>query len=157
MRRAVFNFFIPVHLFHDLHAKVAAVIAAPQRFCSMPNELRMKTGVADVVAVAKAAAQLRTSVCHAGVVIWTFHHIHTPYAVAGLQLFGVKARRRAENASRGFDENTWDEAVKPRYVQQGGKLFVARFRQPLHLAVNDLQRLLFRYDPLQGFVGRNAR
>ena len=30
----------------DLHAKVAAVIAAPQRFCSMPNELRMKTGIA---------------------------------------------------------------------------------------------------------------
>ena len=25
-----FNFFIPVHLFHDLHAKVAAVIAASQ-------------------------------------------------------------------------------------------------------------------------------
>ena len=89
--------------------------------------------------------------------IWTFHHIHTPYAVAGLQLFGVKARRRAENASRGFDENTWDEAVKPRYVQQGGKLFVTRSRQPLHIAVNDLQRLLFRHDPLQGFVGRNAR
>ena len=45
----------------------------------------MKAGVADVVAVAKAAAQLRTSVCHAGVVIWTFHHIHTPYTVADLQ------------------------------------------------------------------------
>jgi len=81
-----FIFFTPAPLFHDLHAKVAAVIAAPQRFCSMPNELRMKTGVADVVAVAKAAAQLRTSVCHAGVMIWTFHHIHTPYTVADLQL-----------------------------------------------------------------------
>ena len=73
-------------LFFDLHSEIAAVIAAPQRFCSMPNELRMKTGVADVVAVAKAAAQLRTSVCHAGVMIWTFHHIHTPYTVADLQL-----------------------------------------------------------------------
>ena len=83
-----FNFFIPVHLFHDLHAKVAAVIAAPQRFCSIPNELRMQTGVADVVAVAKAAAQLRTSVCHAGVVIGTLHHIHTPDAVAGRRLSG---------------------------------------------------------------------
>ena len=37
---------------------------------------------------------------------------------------------------------------------QGCKLFVARSRQPLHIAVNDLQRLLFRHDPLQGFVGR---
>ena len=53
-----------MHLFHDLHAKVAAVIAAPQRFCSMPNELRMKTGVADVVAVAKAAAPPRLSQRH---------------------------------------------------------------------------------------------
>ena len=153
----LFNFFIPVHLFHDFHTKVAAVIAAPQRFCSMPNEIRMQTGVADVVAVAKAAAQLRTSVCHAGVVIWTFHHIHTPDAGAGLQLFWVKARRRPENTSRGFDENTGDKAVKSRYVQQGGKLFMARSRQPLHIAVNGLQRLLLRHDPLQGFVGRNAR
>ena len=81
-----FIFFIPVHLFHDLHAKVAAVIAAPQRFCSMPNELRMQTGVADVIAVAKAAAQLRTAVFYAGVVIGTFHHVNTPYTVADLQL-----------------------------------------------------------------------
>ena len=93
-----------MHLFHDLHAKVAAVIAAPQRFCSMPNEIRMQTGVADVVAVAKAAAQLRTSVCHASVVIWTFHHIHTPYTVAVLQLLWVKARRRAEDAPCGLDK-----------------------------------------------------
>ena len=52
----------------------------------MPNELRMKTGVADVVAVAKAATQLRAAVFCAGVVIWTFYHIHTPYTVADLQL-----------------------------------------------------------------------
>ena len=42
-------------------------------------------------------------------------------------------------------------------MQQGGKLFVARSRQPLHIAVNGLQCLLFRHDPLQGLVGRNAR
>ena len=46
MRRAVFNFFIPVHLFHDLHAKVAAVIAAPQCHASLPDQLRMQPGVA---------------------------------------------------------------------------------------------------------------
>ena len=72
----------------------------------MPNELRMQTGVADVVTVAKATAQLRAAVFCAGVVIGTFHHIHTPYAVAGLQLLWVKARRRAEDAPCGFDENT---------------------------------------------------
>ena len=44
-----------------------------------------------------------------------------------------------------------------RYVQQGGKLFVARSRQVLRIAVNGLQCLLFRHDPLQGLVGRNAR
>ena len=38
-----------------------------------------------------------------------------------------------------------------------GKLFVARSRQPLHIAMNGLQCLLFRHDPLQGLVGRNAR
>ena len=117
----------------------------------------MQTGVADVVAVAIAAAQLGTSVGHAGVVIGTFHHIHTPYTVADLQLLWVKARRRAEDAPRGFDENAGNKAVKSRYMQQGGKLFVTRSRQLLHIAVNDLQRLLFRHDPLQGFVGRNAR
>ena len=42
-------------------------------------------------------------------------------------------------------------------MQQGGKLFVARFRQALHIAVNGLQCLLFRHDLLQGLVGRNAR
>ena len=117
----------------------------------------MQPGIADVVAVAKAAAQFRTSVCHAGVVIGTLHHIHTPDAVASLQFFWGKARRQAENAPGGFDENAGNKAVKPRYEQQGGKLFVTRSRQPLHIAVNDLQRLLFQHNPLQGFVGHNAR
>ena len=75
-----------MHPFYGFHAKIAAVIAAPQRFCSMPNELRMQPGIADVVAVAKAAAQLRAAIFCAGVVIGTFHHIHTPYTVADLQL-----------------------------------------------------------------------
>ena len=44
-------------LFYDLHTKITAVIAATERFCSMPDELRMQTGIADVVAVAKAAAK----------------------------------------------------------------------------------------------------
>ena len=123
----------------------------------MPNELRMKTGVADVITVAKATAQLRAAVFCAGVVIGTLHHIHTPDAVTGLQFFWGKARRRAENAPGGFDENAGNKAIKPRYVQQGGKLFVARSRQALHIAVNGLQCLLFRHDPLQGLVGRNAR
>ena len=153
----VFIFFIPAPLFYDLHAKVAAVVPAPQRHASLPNQLRMQPGVADVVTVAKAAAQLQVAVFCAGVVIGTFHHIHTPYTVADLQLLWVKARRRAEDAPRGFDENAGNKAVKPRYEQQGGKLFVTRSRQPLHIAVNDLQRLFFRHDPLQGFVGRNTR
>ena len=144
-------------LLSDLHAKIAAVIAAPQRHASLPDQLRMQPGIADVVAVAKAATQFRAAVFCAGVVIGALHHIHTPDAVAGLQLFWGKARRRAENTPGRFDKNAGDEAVKPRYVQQGGKLFVARSRQPLHIAVHGLQRLLFRHDPLQGFVGRNAR
>ena len=117
----------------------------------------MQTGVADVVAVAKAAAQLRTSVCHAGVVIGTFHHIHTPYAVAGLQLLWVKARRRAEDAPCGFDENTRDKAVKPRNTQQDGKLFVARSRQTLHIAVNSIVCLLLGHDRLKCLVYRDTR
>ena len=144
-------------LLSDLHAKIAAIIPAPQRHTSLPDQLRMQSGVADVIAVAKAAAQLRAAVFCTGVLIRAFHHIHTPYAIVGLQFFWVKARRRSENTSRGFDKNAGDKAVKPRYVQQGGKLFVARSRQFLHIAVNGLQRLLFRHDPLQGFVGRNAR
>ena len=79
----------------------------------------MQPGVADVIAVAKAAAQLRTAVVRTGVVIGTLHHIHTPDAVTSLQFFWGKARRRAENTSRGFDENAGNKAVKPRYVQQG--------------------------------------
>ena len=43
--------------------------------------------------------------------------------------------------------------VYKRQVQHGGKLFVARSSQPLHIAVNGLQCLLFRHDPLQGLVG----
>ena len=144
-------------LLSDLHTEIAAIISAPQRHASLPDQLRMQPGIADVIAVAKAAAQLRAAVFCAGVVIGTLHHIHTPDAVTGLQFFWGKARRRAENAPGGFDENAGNKAVKPRYVQQGGKLFVARSRQVLHIAVNGLQCLLFRHDPLQGLVGRNAR
>ena len=59
-------------------------------------------GIADVIAVAKAAAQLRAAVFCAGVVIGTLHHIHTPDAVTGLQFFWGKARRRAKNAPGGL-------------------------------------------------------
>ena len=107
-------------LLSDLHAEIAAVISTPQRHASLPDQLRMQPGIADVIAVTKTAAQLRAAVFSAGVVIGALHHIHTPYAAAGLQLFGVKTRRRAENAPGGFDKNAGDKAVKPRYVQQGG-------------------------------------
>ena len=75
-------------------------------------------GEKQLLAVAKAAAQLRAAVFCAGVVIGTLHHIHMPDAVAGLQLFWGKARRRAKNAPGGFDKNAGNKAVKPRYVQQ---------------------------------------
>ena len=103
----------------------------------------MQPGIADIITVAKAAAQLRATVFCTGVMIRAFHHVHTPDAVTGLQFFWGKARRRAENAPGGLDENAGNKAVKPRYVQQGGKLFVACSRQALHIAVNGLQCLLF--------------
>ena len=77
-------------LLSDLHAKIAAVISTPQRHASLPDQLRMQPGIADVITVAKAAAQLRAAVFYAGVVIGTLHHIHTPDAVTGLQFFGAK-------------------------------------------------------------------
>ena len=60
-------------LFYGFHAKIAAVIAASQRHASLPDQLRMQPGIADVVAVAKAAAQLRAAVFCAGVVIGSLH------------------------------------------------------------------------------------
>ena len=99
-------------LLSDLHAEITAVISTPQRHASLPDQLRMQPGIADVVAVAKAAAQLRAAVFCAGVVIGTLHHIHTPDAVTGLQFFWGKARRRAENAPGGLDENAGNKAVK---------------------------------------------
>lgn len=117
----------------------------------------MQTGAADVVAVAKAAAQFRAAIFCAGVVIRAFHHVHTPYAVASLQLFWGKACRRAENTLRGFDENAGDEPVHPRNTQQGDKLFVARSRQPLYIAMNGLQRLLLGHNRLERLVCRDAR
>ena len=65
----------------------------------------LSSGEKQLLAVAKAAAQLRAAVFCAGVVIGTLHHIHMPDAVAGLQLFWGKARRRAKNAPDGFDKN----------------------------------------------------
>ena len=53
-----------MHLFHDLHAKVAAVIAASQRFRPMSDELRVQTVIGDIIAVAKAAAPPRLSQRH---------------------------------------------------------------------------------------------
>ena len=55
---------MPIYLpaIFDFHAEIAAIVTAPQRFCSMPNELGVQTAIADVIAVAKAAAQLRAAV-----------------------------------------------------------------------------------------------
>ena len=50
----------------------------------------LSCGEKQLLAVAKAAAQLRAAVFCAGVVIGTLHHIHTPDAVAGLRSFGAK-------------------------------------------------------------------
>ena len=114
-------------LLSDLHAEITAVISTPQRHASLPDQLRMQPGIADVITVAKAAAQLRAAIFCAGVVIGTLHHIHTPDAVTGLQFFWGKARRRAENAPGGFDENAGNKAVKPRYVQQGRQAVCGSF------------------------------
>ena len=44
-------------LFHDLHAKIAAVVATPQRHGSLSKELRMQTGIADVIAALLSSHQ----------------------------------------------------------------------------------------------------
>ena len=59
-------------LLSDLHAEIAAVISTPQRHASLPDQLRMQPGIADVITVAKAAAQLRAAIFCAGVVIGTY-------------------------------------------------------------------------------------
>ena len=56
----------------DLHAEITAVISTPQRHASLPDQLRMQPGIADVITVAKAAAQLRAAIFCAGVVIETY-------------------------------------------------------------------------------------
>lgn len=92
----------------------------------------MQAGVADIVAVAEAGAQLRAAVLDAGVVIWAFRHIDAPDAAAGLQLGQGEASCRAEIAVRVF-------------------------RKLLDIAVDGLQRLVLRQDGLQRFIGRDAR
>lgn len=59
-------------LLSELHAEIAAVISTPQRHASLPDQLRMQPGIADVITVAKAAAQLRAAIFCAGVVIGTY-------------------------------------------------------------------------------------
>ena len=56
----------------DLHAEITAVISTPQRHASLPDQLQMQPGIADVITVAKAAAQLRAAIFCAGVVIGTY-------------------------------------------------------------------------------------
>ena len=56
----------------DLHAEITAVISTPQRHASLPDQLRMQPGIADVITVAKAAAQFRAAIFCAGVVIGTY-------------------------------------------------------------------------------------
>ena len=56
----------------DHHAEITAVISTPQRHASLPDQLRMQPGIADVITVAKAAAQLRAAIFCAGVVIGTY-------------------------------------------------------------------------------------
>ena len=59
-------------LLSELHAEITAVISTPQRHASLPDQLRMQPGIADVITVAKAAAQLRAAIFCAGVVIGTY-------------------------------------------------------------------------------------
>ena len=63
--------------------------------------------------------------------------------------------RSGINNNLGFSAE--DRVENIRRIAEIGNLFVARSRQPLHIAVNGLQCFFFRHDPLQGFVGRNAR
>lgn len=55
-------------------------IARAKCFRAVPEKLRVHSVIGDVVAVAVAAAQLRTAVLHAGVVIGTLRHINAPDA-----------------------------------------------------------------------------
>ena len=58
-------------------AEITAVSSPAQRFCAAPEELRVHSIIGDVIAVAEAAAKLRTAVLHTGIVIWTLRHINT--------------------------------------------------------------------------------
>ena len=114
-------------LLSDLHAKIAAVISTPQRHASLPDQLRMQPGIADVIAVTKTAAQLWAAVFCAGVVIGTLHHIHPPDAVTGLQFFWDKARRRTENAPGGFDEKRLEQVGKAPVCAAGRQAVCGSF------------------------------
>ena len=68
-------------LFSDLfsfhsQSKVAAVPAAPQRLCPMPYQFRVHIVISNIITVAKAGAQLRAAVPHAGFMVRAFHHIN---------------------------------------------------------------------------------
>ena len=114
-------------LLSELHAEITAVISTPQRHASLPDQLRMQPGIADVIAVTKTAAQLWAAVFCAGVVIGTLHHIHTPDAVTGLQFFWDKARRRTENAPGGFDEKRLEQVGKAPVCAAGRQAVCGSF------------------------------
>ena len=56
----------------------------------------MQVDVADIIAVAKAAAQLWAAILYAGVMIRAFRHVDAPDAFTGLQFGHGKACRGAE-------------------------------------------------------------
>ena len=85
-------------LFFDFQAEVAAVVAPAQRFRAMPEKSGMQAGIADIVAVAEAAAQLWAAILHAGIVIRTFCHVDTPCIAVRPQLGQGEACRRAEGS-----------------------------------------------------------
>ena len=72
-------------------AGIAAVVAAAERFGAAPEEPRMQTGIADVVAVAKAPAQLGAP-----------RHVDAPDGGVRLQLRRGEARGGAEGPAPAF-------------------------------------------------------
>ena len=130
---------------------------AAQRLCPVPQKLRVKPGVADIVAVTEAGAELRAVIFYARVVIGALRHVDAPRLLIRLQLLCRKARRGAKIRARGLHKNARHQPVKPRNAQQGHQLFVCVSRQLFHIPVHGPQSLVLRHHRLQRLIRRDPR
>ena len=105
--------------------KIATIVTAPQRHGSLPDELRMKPVICDIVTVTETMTQLRTAAAHTFVVIGASRHVDAPHTAGRPDFICLKACRNSEKFRCLRGENPGTFYIVPGCASAAGRSFSA--------------------------------